>query len=220
MKAIETIYNGYRFRSRLEARWAVFFDVLGIKYQYELEGYETKITGEDGNIEKTIRYLPDFYLPDTRTFVEVKGNLSKNDAYKMEQILDYGSPLPHFDGSYDFKENLYVGYRPGLLILGEIPCVDWGIVLHKFVTHRKGLWFGHAVFFNSRWLHLVNETSANLINLFSGDNEIEEPLSNGNFEPETKYLSTKLANAKVVQAYKTARQARFEFGENKKINAA
>ena len=28
IKAIETVYNGYRFRSRLEARWAVFFDAL------------------------------------------------------------------------------------------------------------------------------------------------------------------------------------------------
>jgi hypothetical protein len=32
IKTIETIYNGYRFRSRLEARWAVFFDAMGIKY--------------------------------------------------------------------------------------------------------------------------------------------------------------------------------------------
>jgi hypothetical protein len=37
IKPIETRYNGYRFRSRLEARWAVFFDTLGIEYQYELE---------------------------------------------------------------------------------------------------------------------------------------------------------------------------------------
>jgi hypothetical protein len=28
IKAIETSYKGYRFRSRLEARWAVFFDAL------------------------------------------------------------------------------------------------------------------------------------------------------------------------------------------------
>ena len=27
IKAIETYYKGYRFRSRLEARWAVFFDL-------------------------------------------------------------------------------------------------------------------------------------------------------------------------------------------------
>ena len=54
LKPIETYYNGYRFRSRLEARWAVFFDALGIKWEYEPEGYE---------LPGGIRYLPDFYLP-------------------------------------------------------------------------------------------------------------------------------------------------------------
>jgi hypothetical protein len=39
VKPIETRYNGYRFRSRLEARWAVFFDELRLKYEYELEGF-------------------------------------------------------------------------------------------------------------------------------------------------------------------------------------
>ena len=36
---IETRYNGYKFRSRLEARWAVFFDAAHIEYRYEPEGY-------------------------------------------------------------------------------------------------------------------------------------------------------------------------------------
>ena len=40
LKAIETFYNGYRFRSRLEARWAVFFDSAGIEYVYEPEGFK------------------------------------------------------------------------------------------------------------------------------------------------------------------------------------
>ena len=40
IKPIETVYNGYRFRSRLEARWAVFFDQLGIKNEYEKEGFD------------------------------------------------------------------------------------------------------------------------------------------------------------------------------------
>lgn len=31
VKSIETVYNGYQFRSRLEARVAVLFDALGIK---------------------------------------------------------------------------------------------------------------------------------------------------------------------------------------------
>jgi hypothetical protein len=51
IKPIETIYNGYRFRSRLEARWAVFFDALGVEYEYEPEGFELPNGG---------RYLPDF----------------------------------------------------------------------------------------------------------------------------------------------------------------
>jgi hypothetical protein len=62
VKAIETAYRGYRFRSRLEARWAVFFDALRIRWEYEQQGYEF-----DG-----VRYLPDFWLPDQKAFVEIK----------------------------------------------------------------------------------------------------------------------------------------------------
>lgn len=40
IKPIETRYAGCRFRSRLEARWAVFFDALKIEWEYEPEGVE------------------------------------------------------------------------------------------------------------------------------------------------------------------------------------
>lgn len=63
IKAIETEYKNYRFRSRLEARWAVFFDTLGIEYQYEKEGFDLNGT----------RYLPDFWLPKQDCFIEIKG---------------------------------------------------------------------------------------------------------------------------------------------------
>lgn len=63
IKAIQTSYKGYRFRSRLEARWAVFFDALGIKWEYEIEGYDL---GEHGY------YLPDFWLPQVSMWAEVK----------------------------------------------------------------------------------------------------------------------------------------------------
>ena len=63
MKAIETRYKGYRFRSRLEARWAVFFDAVGIEWEYELEGFDL---GEFGY------YLPDFWLPQAEYHAEVK----------------------------------------------------------------------------------------------------------------------------------------------------
>lgn len=62
IKPIETEYKGYRFRSRLEARWAVFFDALGIKYHYEPEGFDLNGT----------YYLPDFYLDDYKIYVEIK----------------------------------------------------------------------------------------------------------------------------------------------------
>lgn len=35
IKAIPTVYNHVQFRSRLEARWAAFFDLAGIKWDYE-----------------------------------------------------------------------------------------------------------------------------------------------------------------------------------------
>lgn len=67
IKAIETNYNGYRFRSRLEARWAVFFDSLGVPYEYEKEGFNL---GEAG------WYLPDFWLPEQNCWVEIKPDTS------------------------------------------------------------------------------------------------------------------------------------------------
>ncbi len=63
--AIETLYAGHLFRSRTEARWAVFFDAAGIPWQYEAEGYEIP----------SGRYLPDFLLPRESVHIEVKGVL-------------------------------------------------------------------------------------------------------------------------------------------------
>lgn len=80
IKPIETYYNGYRFRSRLEARWAVFFDSLGIKYEYEPEGLS--INGKN--------YLPDFYLPESKQFFEVKGVMSAEDNEKIEALIAAG----------------------------------------------------------------------------------------------------------------------------------
>lgn len=62
IKAIETNYNGLLFRSRLEARWAVFFYAAGVKYEYEPDAFMIDGMG----------YVPDFYLPDYDLYVEVK----------------------------------------------------------------------------------------------------------------------------------------------------
>jgi len=68
IKTIHTTYNGIKFRSRLEARWAVFFDSLNIKYRYEFEGFE---------LEDKEWYLPDFYLPKYDVYCEVKPTINE-----------------------------------------------------------------------------------------------------------------------------------------------
>jgi hypothetical protein len=81
IKPIETIHNGYRFRSRLEARWAVFFDTLGIKYEYEKEGYDFG----DG-----VYYLPDFWLPQVNMWAGVKPEkLTSLEMRKCNLLVDY-----------------------------------------------------------------------------------------------------------------------------------
>ena len=72
---IETHYNGYRFRSRLEARWAVFLDSIGFDYDYEPEGFKL------GN---GLFYLPDFYISTNNSWVEIKGReITDKDLEKM-----------------------------------------------------------------------------------------------------------------------------------------
>lgn len=80
IKAIETEYNGYRFRSRLEARWAVAFDKMGHKYLYEHEGFELP----------SGRYLPDFYLPNMGIWCEVKPtDFTEEEMQKCAELALY-----------------------------------------------------------------------------------------------------------------------------------
>lgn len=75
MKSIPTEFNGITFRSRTEARWAIFMRNLGVKYDYEAEGYDL-----DG-----LHYLPDFWLPDLKAFLEIKPEAPNNQ--EMERAL-------------------------------------------------------------------------------------------------------------------------------------
>lgn len=67
MRALPTWYGGYRFRSRLEARWALFLTRVGLDWQYEPQGF---LVGQaDGDPRP---YLPDFYVPTAQLYLEVK----------------------------------------------------------------------------------------------------------------------------------------------------
>jgi hypothetical protein len=105
MKAIETRYDGYRSPSR-RARWAVFFNTAGIRYEFEPEGFEIPEThwvtekrdeygnwDEDGGYYKTYtyKYLPDFWLPDFKLFIEIKGcEPSEKDRHKIDLFRKSG----------------------------------------------------------------------------------------------------------------------------------
>jgi hypothetical protein len=92
IRAIETEYKGYLFRSRLEARWAVFFDTLHIEWEYEKEGYI--LPG------LRIRYLPDFWLPQVAMWAEVKPTpLSGIEKLKCKKLcIATGHPVLMLDG--------------------------------------------------------------------------------------------------------------------------
>lgn len=121
IKAIETQYKGYRFRSRLEARWAVFFDALGWEWEYEREGFELP----------SGRYLPDFYLPHTDCWAEVK----PFDFSEKEQQLAF--ELSILSGCTVFE---LVGVPKAKAYLGWTPCcVDAGD--SKSLVTAEGWWY-------------------------------------------------------------------------------
>lgn len=79
LQAIPTEYHGYTFRSRLEARWALFLEKGKIPFDYEPEGYQ---------YDDLTRYLPDFILPTFQVFAEVKGQF-KEWKTDLKRILRF-----------------------------------------------------------------------------------------------------------------------------------
>lgn len=120
MKAIETVYRGIKFRSKLEAQWAVFFDQCGVEWEYEPEGYDLG----DG-----VWYLPDFVLHNVGycrgadengdLWVEVKGKFTHEDFVKID----------HWNyGDYETREKNrsdegYLRMLKGILVVGQMPRV-------------------------------------------------------------------------------------------------
>jgi hypothetical protein len=80
VKAIPTVYASTTFRSRLEASWAKNFDKIRLPWHYEPEGFALS----DGT-----NYLPDFYLPTARAWVEVKGVHNE----RMDKVEQFAADL-------------------------------------------------------------------------------------------------------------------------------
>ena len=102
--AIPTLYSGVQFRSRLEARWAVMFDLIGWKWIYE---------PFDAN-----GYIPDFkILNDGGFIVEVKpidSIPSDKDDPGWDEWLD------------PFQKAKKAGVVGGLIVVGSLifKCSD------------------------------------------------------------------------------------------------
>lgn len=93
IKAIETKYGGYRFRSRKEARFAVMFDALGWHWEFEPEGFRL---GDD------IYYLPDFFIHDLALWIEVKGKPPTEEEFTKATRLTLGTGNPTLITWQDF----------------------------------------------------------------------------------------------------------------------
>ncbi len=188
MKAIETKYKGYRFRSRLEARWAVFFDSIGLKWQYEVEGFVLK-TGT--------LYLPDFYLPESGFWIEVKPN------------------PPHLwrDGADKFIEFAKEDDR-SLLLTGEPWYGEYDIIRYfDMSNHSKEtidlLFGGEANYYSRHNKWAVDPNNTKKIFVYGAAiTAMLHPTCNDQPLNFTYYCDH------LFNAFSMARSARFEFGES------
>lgn len=181
MKAIETLYKGYKFRSRLEARWAVFFDNAGISYLYEPQGFVLR----DGT-----NYLPDFYLNELKTWVEVKGVLDSKSAHKIEL----------------FAEDLPDDQR--LWVVSDIPNPDDVAEVNSWFYRAGGcMWDMHFNNgFDQPYLPCVCPVCQKVGIEFDGRGARVCDHGIG----DKSYSS---GHPILVDAYRRARQARFEYGQ-------
>lgn len=130
IKAIETQYKGYRFRSRLEARWA------------------------------GVRYLPDFWLPEANVWLEVKpdGPWTSDSGAKaftlarsmnVFVVLTHGAPPVTTDA--EWPRRYLSAYGPftnqGEEFSRHVDCSDGGINL--FMRAASGV---------DRWGHYMSMT--------------------------------------------------------------
>ncbi|AIM40751.1 hypothetical protein N22_049 [Idiomarinaceae phage 1N2-2] len=208
MKAIQTFYKGYKFRSRLEARWAVFFDAMGFEWEYEPEGFD---------LGGGVYYLPDFLITKScpytggSYYVEVKGGLKNGSQISDEDKVKVISLACQTD-------------KDGVIVLGDIPPQGLEHAFFTAMSDNKDIRRVHfSLNFWGRYT-VLDEVPIDLwrfckvpseistvgssypIKIISRERMVDITISNI-FVETYAYLTN------VGQAYTKARQARFEHGE-------
>ncbi len=190
LKAIETEYHGYKFRSRLEARWAVFFDAAGLKWEYEPEGFETSAG----------KYLPDF---------RVKTPQGKTIWYEVK-------PVDNATDERFFAFAKECGERSAVLVGDPLSVME---VSHIFPCPRCGVFDKPAYSSAIAEKHLVWGCEPCDFETPSGSNNGEEDGVCGiKTIPYKGFLHTEFDQyamflSQFYKAAKKARSARFEHGE-------
>ena len=191
LKAIQTEYNGYLFRSRLEARWAVFFDACGVAYEYEPEGFD---------LGGGLYYLPDFLLHGVQgrdggdLYVEVKGQMTNLDARKLNRFISLGRKETHLCGKSS----------TAILIVGSIPPGNSMSEITNYISDtayadRRG----YPNYFNFESID-GDYFAAHPGISYAGGFEL--------FGDDSSYLC-EMDPVRTEAAFRKARQARFEYGE-------
>jgi len=201
MEAKRTTYRGITFRSRLEARWAVVFDYLEIEWLYEPQRYIIDMATGDGLEERT--YLPDFLLPATKTWVEVKGEMDRVDWRLLANAIDgFGRKLPHVHESYRRS-------AAGLLMLGEIPNPWRTTPVFPLLQHNKGGYVTWATptdtWLTARQLNATTDDVSFESHQTEGDAEREDWIQRVAWLWKPRIGLTVEPHANVTQAYRRAR---------------
>lgn len=116
IKAHETFYRGIRFRSRLEARWAAFFDLAGWTWEYEpfdLEGWS-----------------PDFLVSFPCGHSECSGSHELLVEVKPFFSIEEFQGLPCLNYSYGFGPNGEEIPADSSAAFGTNPHVTWWEMSH------------------------------------------------------------------------------------------
>jgi len=192
IKAIETVYKGYKFRSRLEARWAVFFDAMGVPYEYEPEG----LVLSDGSW-----YLPDFFLPEFNCYFEVKRKGLKG----MEEGREAERKI---------RDGQNTGGWAGIICYGDPVDNDLHIFCYDTTDGGGGVYdddkvtIGVHPVYHIPYLFASDDRRSRTFSA-TADFSVDIPMETTEYG---KYKYSDFVTQQVIQARIKARQARFEKG--------
>jgi len=143
IKAHPTIYNGVEFRSRLEATWAAYFDLLGWDGKRHDDRLGSNVTSWEYEPIDLNGWTPDFVIRNKSLLGGEVGKLA-SCVYLIE--------VKPFDNKESFKDTSAYRYllnnrpdgelgEPEVIFLGVNPNYSWReLMLLTTPMHEKHLW--------------------------------------------------------------------------------